>query len=255
VKIIVLVKEVPDTWDERRIDISTGLVDRAASNPVIDEVNERALEVALSYRDGDKSSTVTLLSVAPSSAAASLRKALAIGADDAIHVADDALRGADAAMTARVIAAALRSREWDLVLAGNESTDGRGGVVPGMVGELLGVPALTFLDSVELTQTTVRGTRTTDDAKLTVSASLPALVSVTERTPEARMAGLKGTLGARKKPIETVSLDRLDPGPAAAHSVVRSTAERPLRSAGQKIIDDGTAAAALADFLASNGLG
>ena len=139
-KIVVLVKEVPDTWGDRKLNLETGLADRAASETVIDEIGERSLEVALRYADTNAGTEVVVLSMAPEGSAATVRKGLAMGAGSAIHVADEALRGADLGLTAEVLAAAIRRTGFDLVIAGNLSTDGSGGVIGAMVAELLDVP-------------------------------------------------------------------------------------------------------------------
>src|ERR1700712_465289 len=122
-KIAVLVKQVPDTYGERKLDVATGLIDRDASDAVMDEINERALEVALTLKDSDKSTEVVLITMGPASAKDALRKGLSMGADSAVHVLDDDLEGSDAPTTATVLAAALRQQSFDLVIAGNESTD------------------------------------------------------------------------------------------------------------------------------------
>ena len=107
-KIYVLVKEVPDTYGDRKLDLQTGLADRGAGEVVLDEITERALETALSYADKNAGTEVVVLSMAPESSTASVRKALAIGAGSAVHVADEQLRGADLGLTAEVLAAAIR---------------------------------------------------------------------------------------------------------------------------------------------------
>ncbi|TAM71719.1 MAG: electron transfer flavoprotein subunit beta/FixA family protein [Microbacteriaceae bacterium] len=258
-KIAVLVKQVPDTYEERRLDAATGRLDRAASEPIIDEISERAIEVALQHKDVNKSTEVVLLAMGPTSVTAALRKALALGADSAVHVLDDSLVGADVGLTASVLAAALAAQEPDLIVAGNESTDGRGGVVPAMVAEHLGIPHVTGLESVEIGDTTVRGVRGTEVGSLDVHASLPAVISVTERMPEVRFPNFKGILSAKKKPLTVTSLGELglDPATLAAgtgRSVVVSTVSRPARSAGRKVVDEGNAGVELAAFLAENHL-
>lgn len=253
-KIIALVKQVPDTWGERVLDPETGLLDREASDPIIDEINERALEVALQYKDDNKDSQVVALAVGPKGATDTLRKALAMGADSAIHVLDDGLNGADLAFTADVIAAAAQREGFDVIIAGNESTDGRGGVIPAMLAEKLGLAQVTYLDSVELSADSVKGERATEYGTLEVSSALPAVISVTERAAEPRFPNFKGIMSAKKKPLDTVSLADLGVSAPEAKSVVSSVAKRPERSAGTKIVDDGTAATQLAEFLASNRL-
>lgn len=253
-KIIVLVKQVPDTYEERKLDIGTGILDREASEAIIDEIVERAIEVALSYKDSHKDTEVVLLSMGPDDVTASLRKGLSLGADSAVHVLDDGLGGADLARTSAVLAAALATTDYDLVIAGNESTDGRGGVIPAMVAERLHLPHLTAIDSVEITDTTISGVRETESGSVDVHAALPAVISITERAPEVRFPNFKGILGAKKKPITVVSLSDLDVAEAPARSVILSTSERPAREAGKKIVDEGNAGVELAEFLAAGRL-
>lgn len=254
-KIVVLVKQVPDTYEDRKLDLSSGLLNRDASDIVPDEINERALESALRYKDSQKGAEIVVLTMGPESAIKTLRKMLAMGADSAIHVVDDALAGSDMGQTARVLAAAIRRGGFDLVLAGNESTDGRGGVVPAMVAEILGLPLLPSLDTVELDAGSVYGICSIDGGSLSVRAPLPAVVSVTERSAEARFPNFKGIMMAKRKPVESVDRSSLGLGDAvAAVSVVGSATKRPMRAAGTKIVDDGTAAQELAVFLASNRL-
>lgn len=254
-KIVVLVKQVPDTWGERLLDPATGRVDRDTDR-VVDEVNERALEVALRFKDKNKGTDIALLSMGPSTATEALRKGLSMGADSAIHVVDDALAGSDAVRTAAVLAAALKQSGFDLVIAGNESTDGRGGVVPAMVAEHLGVPSLNYLNIVEITESLVSGERGTENATSKVHAALPAVVSVTERTPEARFPNFKGIMTAKRKPLAVMSLTDLgmDPASRNGQSVVVSTAQRPARTAGKRIIDEGNAGVELAEFLVAGRL-
>lgn len=256
-KIVVLVKEVPDTYEDRKLNLETGLADRAASEPVVDEIGERALEVALAAADADSTVEVSVLSMGPESAAASIRKALAIGATSAIHVADEALHGADVSLTGEVLAAALERAGFDLVIAGVSSTDGTGGILPAVLAEQLDVAGLTALSSVDIGPDSVSGRRVIDGGVLDVTAEYPALISVTEALPDARFPNFRGIMAAKKKPIETWSLADLgitvDPD-ALGRSIVIGVAEKPPRSAGIKVADDGTAAAQLADFLATNRL-
>lgn len=248
-KIAVLIKQVPDTYSERLLDATTGFLDRGASDSVIDEINERALEVALQYRDSDKSTEIVTVGLGPVDAKAALRQTLAIGADSAIHITDPAFDASDAAATAAAIAGALRPHDFDLIIAGNESTDGRGGVVPAAIAEHLGLPLLSFLDSVEIAGQAVSGIRRTAGGTAAVHAALPAVISITELNPAARFPSFKGIIGAKKKPIS--ELPAAADAAQRAHSVVLSVAGRPQRAAGTKIIDDGTAAGQLADFLSS----
>lgn len=257
-KIVVLVKEVPDTYGDRRLSLETGLTDRGGDPPaVIDEIDERALEVALSFADTHPGTEVTVLAMAPEGATANLRKALAMGAACAVHVTSESLLGADLGLTAEVLAAGLRRDGFDLVVAGVASTDGGGGMLPAMVAELLEVPNLTALTSVAIDDHGVSGTRASDDATMQVRAELPAVISVTEQLPDARFPSFKGIMAAKKKPITVVPVGELGIDPddlTAPRAIMLSVAARPPREAGVKIVDEGDAAVRLADFLAERHL-
>ena len=255
-KIIVLVKEVPDTYGERKLDLETGLADRAASEPVLDEIGERALEVALSYADKNEAEVV-VMSMAPERAATTIRKGLAMGAASAVQIADPSLAGADLGLTARTLAAGIRKTGFDLVIAGNLSTDGSGGVLPAMLAELLEVPNLTALSTVEIAADSVSGTRTTDDGTMRLSAPLPAVISITEALPDARFPNFKGIMAAKKKPFETLTASDVDVDPqdlSVAASIMTAIAEKPPRAAGVKITDEGDGGTKIAEFLIENRL-
>ena len=258
-KIVVLLKQVPDTYEDRKLNMQTGLLDREVSEPILEEITERALEIALQYKDKNKQTEIVVLSMGPASVTSALHRGLSMGADRAVHILDDALRGSDLSWTATALAAAVSRENPDLVVAGNESTDGRGGVIPAMIAEYLGLPNLSYLHSVELTDSSVSGERGSESGSLMVCTSLPAVISITERAAEARFPNFKGVLGAKKKPLVVLSLADLAIDPATTlvgvgHSVIVSTVERPARQAGRKLIDDGNAAAELADFLAAGRL-
>jgi electron transfer flavoprotein beta subunit len=256
-KIIVLVKEVPDTYGDRKLDLETGLADRAAGDVVLDEIGERSLEFALSYADKNAGAEIVVLSMAPENASATLRKGLAMGATSAVQVADEALRGADLGLTAEVLAAAISRTGFDLVVAGSLSTDGTGGVLAAMVAELLGVPHVTSLTTVDVAVDAVSGARVTEDGVMQVSAPLPAVVSITEALPDARFPNFKGIMAAKKKPFEVLSLADLGIEPDAsewARSIVIAISEKPARDAGVKIVDEGDAGEKLAEFLVQNRL-
>jgi electron transfer flavoprotein beta subunit len=256
-KIFVLVKEVPDTYGDRKLDLETGLADRGAGEVVLDEITERALEVALSYADANPGTEVVALSMAPESATASIRRALAIGAGSAVHVVDEALQGADLGVTAAVLAAAIRRGEPDLVITGNLSTDGSGGVIPAMLAEHLGFAQATALSAVEIGADAVTGTRATDFGSQQVTVPLPAVISITEALPDARFPNFKGIMAAKKKPLEVLTLADLgvtvDPA-EAPQTILTAVAEKPPRAAGVKITDEGDAAAQLVEFLVQNRL-
>jgi electron transfer flavoprotein beta subunit len=179
-----------------------------------------------------------------------------MGADSGIHIIDDGLAGSDASQTSAALAAALAPRGFDLVITGNESTDGRTAAVPAMLAERLGLAQLTFLRTLDVTGATVTGERVTEDGHVDVSAPLPALVSVTEQIAEARYPNFKSIMAAKKKPIETVgiaslALDPAETGAANSWSVVEDVTPRPPRAGGTVIKDDGTAGTQIAEFLAA----
>jgi electron transfer flavoprotein beta subunit len=255
-KIVVLIKQVPDTWGQRTLDIESGRVNRTHGENVIDEINERALEVALLQQD-DSSADVIAVTMGPASASDAIRKSLAMGADSAIHIQDDLLVGADYIQTARTIADALKHLNFDLIIAGDKSTDGGGGVLPAMVSEILNVPHLTHLDSVAITATEVTGERSTETGSMRVSAALPALISVTERSAEPRYPTFRGIMKAKKKPVSIQDLSSLGIPVNGAEltadgTLVLSVEARPERVAGVKIVDDGDGGNKIADFLSFN---
>lgn len=254
-KIVVLVKQVPDTWTARRIDPATGRIDRGGEQ-VLDEIGERALEIALRQKDSDKTTEVVVLTMGPPNASEALRKALTMGADSAVHITDDALVGADLLVTARVLATAIVAEDADLVICGDQSTDGSSGVLPAMIAELVGIPHATSAESVELAQDSVRVARTTEHGSAVVEAQLPALVAVTERAAEPRFPSFKGIMGARKKPTTTRTAASLglDAAALAPGTRVVSVETAPARAAGTTIVDDGSAATELADYLLTNRL-
>ena len=256
-KIVVLVKEVPDTYGDRVLDLETGLAQRDAGDRVLDEIGERALEVALAHADASGDAEVVLLSMAPEAATTSLRRGLAMGAASAVQVVDEGLVGADLGLTSQVLAAALDRIGFDLAITGNLSTDGTGGVLPAMIAELLDIPAATALTSVRIGDGEVAGVRASDAGTMEVSASLPAVISITEALPDPRMANFKGIMAAKKKPFETLTLADLDIDPLDARwsrSIMIGIAEKPPRAAGVKIVDEGDAGEKLADFLVENRL-
>lgn len=256
-RIVVLVKEVPDTYGERKLNLQTGLADRAASERVLDEIGERALEVALSHVDAHPETEVVVVAMAAEAASATLRKALSMGAASVLQVVDEQLAGADLGVTARVLAAAVRRVGFDLVITGNMSTDGAAGVLPSMLAEHLDVPAVTGLSTVVLSDDSISGMRTTDHGSARVSARLPAVGSITEALPNARFPNFKGIMAAKKKLFETVTLADLDvvvDPTSVPQSIMTAVEAKPPRGAGIKIEDDGNAGEQLAAFLIENRL-
>ena len=256
--IVVLCKQVPDTYSERRLR-GDGALDRDASDAVLDEINERAVEEALQLKEAHDA-TVTVVSMGPDRATEAIRKALSMGADAAVHLSDEALAGSDAVGTARALAGAIGTvGEVDLVLAGNEASDGRSAAVPAMIAEILGLPALTHARQVTVEGSTLTVHRETDDGVTVLSAELPAVVSVGEKINEPRYPSFKGIMAAKKKKVTTLSLadagiDASQVGAAGALTAVVEATPKPPKSAGEKIVDGGDGGAQVAAFLVAQKL-
>jgi electron transfer flavoprotein beta subunit len=252
--IVVLVKQVPDTYSERKLR-SDGTLDRDATDAVLDEINERAVEAALQLKEASDGSEVTVLTMGPDRSTDAIRKALSMGADKAVHLSDEAIAGSDAVQTARVLAKAIGTVEGvDLVVAGNEASDGRSAAVPAMVADVLGLPALTHAREVTVDGSTVTVKRETDDGITTLTAELPAVVSVGEKINEPRYPSFKGIMAAKKKPVTTLSLadagiDASEVGLANALTTVTSSQPKPPKSAGEKVVDEGDGGQKIAAYL------
>jgi electron transfer flavoprotein beta subunit len=256
--IVVLMKQVPDTEGDRKLDPSDNTVDRAAVDPVINYIDEFAIEEGLLLKEAH-GGEVTILTVGPERATESIRKALSMGADKAVHVSDEGIHGSDAVGTAKVLAKALGTLEWDVAIAGSEATDARGSVVPAMLAELLGVPQLTQARKVTVDGSTVTIERVTDTGYEKVEGSTPAVISVVEKINDPRYPSFKGIMAAKSKPIEVKSigdlgLDAGEVGLANAWTQVASFENAPPRSAGQVVKDEGDGGAKIAEFLASKKL-
>lgn len=237
-KVVVCVKQIPDPATPYTLEEGTGWLVRPAEQ-VLDDTDRYGVEMGLQIAQANEG-TVTLVSMGPTGNAQGIRQALAMGADKAVIVEDDDLRGSDALTTARVLAQAIAAEGYDLVIAGTESTDGYSGVVPQMIAELLEAPALTYATSVDTDGSNVTIHRQTTSGYDVVSARLPAVVSVTAGVVEPRYPTFKGIMDAKKKPMETVSLGDVGAEPSAGQKVVSIT-DAPERSAGRKIEDEGEA--------------
>jgi electron transfer flavoprotein beta subunit len=255
--IVVCVKQVPDTWSEKKLRPDDSTLDRASVDGVMNELDEYAVEEALKIKEaqGDDS-TVTVLTMGPEKAAETVRKALSMGADKGIHLSDEALHGSDAVATSYALSQALATTEYDLVILGSESTDARMSVVPAMLAERLGLPQLTYANKVEVDGSTIRVQRQTETGHDRVEASLPAVVSVVEKINEPRYPSFKGIMAAKKKPVATLSLadasiDADKVGLSAASSAVQEFADRPPRGKGEIVTDGGDGGTKLAEYLAS----
>ena len=252
--IVVCVKQVPDTAVERTLRPGDGTLDRETPDGLINELDEYAIEEGLKIAEAH-GGEVTILSMGPGKAAESVRKALSMGADKAVHVLDDALAGSDALATSLVLAGALKQTGFDLVILGSESTDARTGVLPAMLAERLGVPQLTLASKVDIDGGSVTVRRVTDDGYAVVTGSLPAVVSVVEKINEPRYPSFKGIMAAKKKPVQTLTLAELGvaadaAGLAGSATTVADFAARPPRAAGVVVKDEGDGGAKVATFLA-----
>ena len=254
-KIVVLVKQVPDSGTERTLRSDDNTVDRASASNVINEMDEYAIEEALKLREAH-GGEVTILTMGPDRATESIRKALSMGPDKAVHVVDDALHGSCALATSKVLAAAVKTLEADLVLTGAESTDARGQVVPHMLAERLGVAALTGARKLTVEGTSLTIERQTEEGYEVVSATTPAVVSVWDTINEPRYPSFKGIMEAKKKPVQTLSLADLgvaadEVGFAGGSTEVVEHSRRPARSGGTRVTDEGDGGLKLVEFLVS----
>jgi electron transfer flavoprotein beta subunit len=253
--IVVLVKQVPDSGSERNLRPDDNTVDRGSASNVINEMDEYAIEEALKVQEAH-GGEVTVVTVGPASAAESIRKALSMGPDKAVHVVDDALHGSCALGTSKALAAAIRTINPDLVISGAESTDGRVQVIPHMLAERLGIAALTGARKLTVDGSTLTIERQTEEGYEVVTASTPAVVSVWDTINEPRYPSFKGIMAAKKKPVTTLSLADLGISPdevglAGASSTVLSASKRPPRQGGTKVSDEGDGGVQLVEFLVS----
>jgi len=254
--IVVCVKYVPDAQADRGFE-PDHTTDRVGVDGLLSELDEYAVEQALTIVEAG-SGQVTVLTVGPEQAATAVKKALQMGADAGVHVVDDAIHGSDAVATSLILSKALAKLEADLVVFGMGSTDGGMGVVPAMVSERLGLPAVTLGSEVTVDGQTVRIRRDGDTASETIEGTLPLVLSVSDQANEPRYPSFKGIMAAKKKPVETWSLADLEltpeqvGGSSAWTEVVEVTA-RPARTAGTIVTDeDGSGAAGLVEFLSTN---
>lgn len=254
-RIIVAVKHVPDATGERRFD-EDGTTDRTSVDGLLSELDEYAVEQALRIAEAHGDAQVTALTIGPDAAMDALRKALSMGADDAVHVSDESIHGTDAIGTSLILARAVECTGFDLVVCGMASTDGAMGVIPALLAERLGVPQLTMLSEVTVDGDTVRGRRDSDAATEQLESRLPAIVSVTDQSGEVRYPNFKGILAAKKKPVVGLGLHELaieaeEVGLEGARSAVNRIVARPPRAVGTIVHDEGDGGGKLAAFLAA----
>src|SRR5437763_8511115 len=251
--VVVCVKQIPDPATPGQLDPSTHTLVREGKL-VIDDSDMYGVEMALQLVGTAGEGEVTLVSMPPNNETSGLRTALAMGAAKAILVSDDALKGSDALGTARVLAAAIKRAEPDLVLAATESTDGYTGTTPVQVAELLGLPALTFAKHIEVTDGTVKIDRQTEAGYDEVTSPLPALVTVTAGVVEPRYPSFKGIMAAKNKPVEELKVadlgvDAGQVGGAGSGQEIVSGQAAEERKAGEVVEDDGEGHQRIVQFL------
>ena len=258
--IVVTVKQVPDTWAEKKLDPSDMTTDRATVDNVLNEMDEYGVEEALLLKEAH-GGEVTAVTMGPDKAVEAVRKALQMGADKGVHLCDASLHGSDALQTASALAKVIAPLNPDVVIVSSEASDARGGVVGALLAEYLGLPQLTLARKVTADPGggTVTIERQTDNGYATVLGKLPVVVGVIEKINEPRYPSFKGIMAAKKKPMVTMTAADagIDPGSAGlsgAHSEVDEAQPRPPKAAGQVVKDEGDGGAKLAAFLADQKL-
>jgi electron transfer flavoprotein beta subunit len=254
-KIAVCAKYVPEATASRRIDPSTKRLDRSGEG-TLNPFDANAVEEALKLRDADAGSDgeVVIVSLGPERALESMRRALAMGADRVVLVSDEAAAGSDLVATSRLLAAALEREAVDLVLFGQQANDSDGAVLWAAVAERLQRPLISQVAELTLEDGKLRGKRQTEYGYDVIEAPLPAVIAVSDAINEPRYPSLKGIMGAKKKPQDTLSLadlgiDSGEAGEAGSRTTVESLEDPPARGDIEKIEDDGSAAEKIVDFL------
>jgi electron transfer flavoprotein beta subunit len=252
-KIAVCVKQVPDATVTKRIDPQTKRLDRSGEG-ALNHFDTQAVEEALRIKERDGDSEVVLVSLGPGKALDSLRKALAMGADRAVLVSDDAAVGSDLVATSRALAAAVERESPDLVLFGQQGSDSDGAVLWAAVADRLRQPVISQAAELEVSDGKAKAKRQTEFGYDVIEAPLPAVVAVSDAINEPRYPSLKGIMGAKSKPQETMSLGDLgldggSAGEAGSRTTVLALADPPARGDALKLEDDGSAAEKIVEFL------
>jgi electron transfer flavoprotein beta subunit len=253
VKIAVCVKSVPDATVTKRIDPGTKRLDRSGES-ALNAFDTQAVEEALKIKEGSGEGEVVLVSMGPAKALDSLRKALAMGADRAVLVADESAAGSDLVATSRALAAALERESADLVLFGQQGSDSDGAVLWAAVADRLRRPVVSQVAELEISDGKLKGKRQTEFGYDVIEAPLPAVVAVSDAINEPRYPSLKGIMGAKKKPQETLGAGDLGLGEGAlgeagSKTTVVALADPPARGDAEKIEDDGSAPDRIVAFL------
>jgi electron transfer flavoprotein beta subunit len=253
VKIAVCVKEVPEAGAARRIDPQTMRLDRSGE-AALNAFDVNAVEEALRVKESQGEAEVVVVSVGPARALDSLRKALAMGADRAILVADPDAAGSDLVATSRVLAKALEGEQADLVLFGQQSSDSDGAVLWAAVADRLRLPLISQAAELVVADGKATVKRQTEFGYDRIEAPLPAVVAVSDAINEPRYPSLKGIMGAKSKPQETVGLGDFglsasEVGDQGSRTEVLALGDPPARGESRKVEDDGTGAQQILDFL------
>jgi electron transfer flavoprotein beta subunit len=257
-KIAVCVKHVPDATVTKRIDPETKRLDRSGEG-ALNHFDTQAVEEALRIKEREAGSEVVLVSLGPAKSLDSLRKALAMGADRAVLVSDEAAEGSDLVATSRALAAALEREDADLVVFGQQGSDSDGAVLWAAVADRLQQPVISQAAELEVADGKVRVKRQTEFGYDVIEAPLPAVVAVSDAINEPRYPSLKGIMGAKSKPQETISLADLgletkSAGEAGSGTTVLALADPPARGDALKVEDDGSGAEKIVEFLAERKL-
>jgi electron transfer flavoprotein beta subunit len=247
-EIVVCVKHIPDPNIPPEMDGHR--LKREGVQGVLDPGDEFGVEAGLQMKEAH-GGNVTVVSMGPAAAMDAIKRALSMGADKGVLVSDDSLQGADALVTARVLAAAIGREQFDIVIAGVESTDGYTGTMTSTLAEFLGVPQVTFAKTIDASEGSVKINRQTADGYHVVECDLPALITVTAGVNEPRYASFKGIMAAKKKPVETLSVGDLglSGDDVAIKQTIADIVAAEERKAGEVIQDDGAGATRIAEFL------
>jgi electron transfer flavoprotein beta subunit len=257
-KIAVCVKQVPDAAAPKRLDPQTKRLDRSVEG-AINPFDVHAVEEALRIKEGGEGGEVVLISMGPAKAGESLRKALAMGADRVVLVTDEAAEGSDLLGTAKALAAVLAREEPDLVLFGQQASDSDGAVLWAAVAEKLRRPVISQVAELTLSDGKARGKRQTEFGYDVIEAPLPAVVAVSDAINDPRYPSLKGIMGAKSKPQETLTSSDLglsadELGEAGKRTEVYAVGDPPPRGDSVKIEDDGSGAQKIVEYLAERKL-
>ncbi len=255
VKIAVCMKEVPDASATKRIDPQTLRLDRSGDG-TLNEFDTHALEEALRVKDASSETEVVVVSMGPGKAMDSLRKALAMGADRVVLVTDEAAAGSDLIATSKVLAKALERESPDLIVLGQQAGDSDGAVLWAALADRLRLPMISQAASLELADGKARSKRQTEYGYDVIEAALPCVVAVSDAINEPRYPSLKGIMGAKKKPQETLSLGDLglagdEVGAAGSRTEVYALGEPAARGETQRIEDEGDAAEKIIEYLSA----